>query len=60
MADNHEITYVPLRVPPCARSPGQPQDRGAEATAILLSITRTIRQHDLPMIETFKDMLMAS
>ena len=39
---------------------GSRSERGAKATAILLSITRTIRQHDLPLLETFKDMLAAS
>lgn len=39
---------------------GSRSERGAKATAILLSITRTIRQHDLPLLQTYKDMLMAS
>ena len=39
---------------------GSRSDRGAKATAILMSIARTIRQHELPLLETFKDMLMAS
>jgi transposase len=39
---------------------GSRSERGAKATAILMSIARTIRQHDLPLLETFKDMLMAS
>ena len=39
---------------------GSRSERGAKATAILLSITRTIRQQDLPLLETYKDMLMAS
>jgi transposase len=39
---------------------GSRSERGAKATAILLSITRTIRQHDMPLLETFKNMLMAS
>ena len=39
---------------------GSRSDRGAKATSILMSITRTIRQNDLPLLETFKDMLMAS
>jgi transposase len=34
--------------------------RGAKATATLMSITRTLRQRDLPLLETFKDILMAS
>jgi hypothetical protein len=39
---------------------GSRSDRGAKATAILMSIARTIRQRELPLLETFKDMLMAS
>jgi hypothetical protein len=39
---------------------GSRSDRGAQATAVLMSITRTIRQRDLPLLETFKDILMAS
>jgi transposase len=39
---------------------GSRSERGAKATATLMSITRTIRQQDLPMLETFKDILMAS
>jgi transposase len=41
-------------------SGGSRSERGAQATAILLSIARTIRQQNLPMLETFKSMLMAA
>ena len=40
-------------------APGR-SERGAKATAILLSITRTIRPQELPLLETFNDLLMAS
>jgi transposase len=39
---------------------GSRSERGAKATATLMSITRTLRQQELPMLETFKDILMAS
>jgi hypothetical protein len=39
---------------------GSRSERGAKATAILLSIARTIRQQNLPMLQTFKSMLMAA
>jgi len=34
--------------------------RGAKAMAILMSVTRTIRQQNLPVLETFKRLLMAA
>ena len=39
---------------------GSRSERGAKATAILLSLSRTIRQQNLPMIESFKSMLVAA
>jgi hypothetical protein len=39
---------------------GSRSARGAKATAILMSIARTIRQQNLPVFETFKKLLMAA
>ena len=39
---------------------GSRSERGAKATAVMMSIARTIRQHELPLLESFKEMLAAS
>jgi len=41
-------------------SGGSRSARGAKATAILMSVMRTARQQNLPIFETFKELLMAA
>ena len=41
-------------------SGGSRSERGAKATAILMSVMRTARQQNLPVFETFKKLLMAA
>jgi hypothetical protein len=39
---------------------GSRSERGAKATAVLMSVLRTARQQALPLMETFKRLLMTA
>ena len=55
---------MPLIFAPAIRgqaqiSGGSRCERGAKATAVLMSMMRKARQQNLPIFETFKELLMA-
>ena len=55
---------MPLIFAPAIRgqaqiSGGSRSERGAKATAVLMSVMRKARQKNLPIFETFKELLMA-